>query len=134
VPNVLVDQEINTMMQPYAENAKKYKLKLEDLNLPRDMFETQAKRRVALGLILGDIIEQNQIKIDESRVRSTIEELAQSYENPTEVVEWYYADKKRLNDVRQMVLEDQSVEWIVSQIKIVEQNANFSDVMDKQRQ
>ena len=134
VPNVLVDQEINTMMQPYAENAKKYKLKLEDLNLPRDMFETQAKRRVALGLILGDIIEQNQIKIDEDRVRSTIEELAQSYENPTEVVEWYYADKKRLNDVRQMVLEDQSVEWIVSQIKIVEQNANFSDVMDKQRQ
>ncbi len=134
VPNVLVDQEINTMMQPYAENAKKYKLKLEDLNLPRDMFETQAKRRVALGLILGDIIEQNQIKIDEDRVRSTIEELAQSYENPTEVVEWYYADKKRLNDVRQMILEDQSVEWIVSQIKIVEQNANFSDVMDKQRQ
>lgn len=134
VPNVLVDQEIATMMQPYAEQAKKYQLKLEDLNLPRDMFETQAKRRVALGLILGDIIEQQKIKIDEDKVRSTIEELAQSYENPKEVVEWYYADKKRLNDVRQMVLEDQTVEWIVSQIKVVDQTTAFSDIMDKQRQ
>ena len=134
VPNVLVDQEILTMMQPYAEQAKKYQLKLEDLNLPRDMFETQAKRRVALGLILGDIIEQQQIKINEDKVHSTIEELAQSYENPKEVVEWYYADKKRLNDVRQMVLEDQTVEWIVSQIKVVDQNTAFSDIMDKQRQ
>jgi trigger factor len=104
------------------------------LNLPRDMFETQAKRRIALGLILGDIIEQNQIKINEDKVRSTIEELAQSYENPTEVVEWYYADKKRLNDVRQMVLEDQTVEWIVSQIKTVDQDTSFSEIMDKQRQ
>jgi trigger factor len=134
VPNVLVDQEIATMMQPYAEQAKKYHLKLEDLNLPRDMFETQAKRRVALGLILGDIIEQQKIKIDEDKVRSTIEELAQSYENPKEVVEWYYADKKRLNDIKQVVLENQTVEWIISQIKIVEQNVSFSDIMDKQRQ
>jgi len=134
IPNVLVDQEIATMMQPYAENAKKYKLKLEDLNLPREMFETQAKRRVALGLILGDIIEQNQIKIDEDKVRSTIEELAQSYENPQEVIEWYYADKKRLNDVRQVVLEDQTVAWIIDKIRLVDQNVSFSDVMDKQRQ
>lgn len=134
VPNVLVDQEINTMMQPYAEQAKKYKLKLEDLNLPRDMFETQAKRRVALGLILGDIIEQQQIKIDEDKVRSTIEELAQSYENPKEVIEWYYADKKRLNDVRQMVLENQTVDWILSQIKITDKEVGFSEIMDKQRQ
>ena len=134
VPNVLVDEEIAKMMQPYAEQAKKYNLKLEDLNLPRDMFENQAKRRIALGLILGDIIEQNQIKIDEDKVRSTLEELAQSYENPSEVIEWYYADKKRLNDVRQMVLEDQTVEWIVSQIKVVEQTTSFSDIMDKQRQ
>jgi len=134
VPNALVDQEIATMMKPYAENAKKYKLTLEDLNLPRDMFEEQAKRRVALGLILGEIIESNQLKIDEDRVRSTIEDLAKSYENPDEVVQWHYADKKRLNDIRQMVLEDQTVDWIMTQIKIVEENLSFTDVMDKQRQ
>jgi trigger factor len=50
------------------------------------------------------------------------------------VVQWYYADKKRLNDVRQMVLEDQSVDWIMSQIKLVDENVSFSDIMDKQRQ
>jgi len=134
VPNALVDQEIATMMKPYAENAKKYKLTLEDLNLPRDMFEEQAKRRVALGLILGEIIESNQLKIDEDRVRSTIEDLAKSYENPEEVVQWHYADKKRLNDIRQMVLEDQTVDWIIGQIKVVDENLSFTDVMDKQRQ
>lgn len=134
VPKALVDQEINNMMQPYAENAKKYNLKLEDLNLPRDMFETQAKRRVALGLILGDIIEVQKIKADEDKVRSTIEDLAQSYENPQEVVEWYYADKKRLNDIRQVVLENQTVDWIISQIKITDKNVSFNEVMDKQRQ
>ncbi len=134
VPNALVDREIATMVQPYAENAKKQGLELKDLNLPREMFEIQARRRVALGLILGEIIDQQQIKIDEDRVRSTIEDLAKSYENPEEVVQWYYADKKRLNDVRQMVLEDQSVDWIISQIKLVDENVSFSDIMDKQRQ
>lgn len=131
-PNALIDQEIQTMMQPYAERAKKMRLKLEDLQLPRDMFENQAKRRVALGLILGEIIQKNEIKIDAGKVRTVIEDMAKSYEKPEDVVNWYYADKKRLNDVEQMVLEDQAVDWVVSQAKITDETVGFSDVMEKQ--
>jgi trigger factor len=131
-PNALIDQEIQSMMQPYAERAKKMRLKLEDLQLPRDMFETQAKRRVALGLILGEIIQKNDIKIDADKVRSVIEDMAKSYEKPEDVVNWYYADKNRLNDVQQMVLEDQAVDWVVSQAKITDETVGFSDVMEKQ--
>jgi len=131
-PNALIDQEIQSMMQPYAERAKKMRLKLEDLQLPRDMFETQAKRRVALGLILGEIIQKNDIKIDADKVRSVIEDMAKSYEKPEDVVNWYYADKNRLNDVQQMVLEDQAVDWVVSQAKVTDETVGFSDVMEKQ--
>ena len=131
-PNALIDQEIQALMQPYAERAQKMRLKLEDLQLPRDMFENQAKRRVTLGLLLGEIISQNEIKIDDEKVRSVIEDMAKSYEKPEDVVNWYYADKKRLNDVQQMVLEDQAVEWVVSKAKITDETVGFSDVMEKQ--
>ncbi|MDD2801173.1 MAG: trigger factor, partial [Methylococcales bacterium] len=132
IPNVLVDQEIESLMQPYIENAKKRKLKIEDLNLPRDNFEDQAKRRVALGLILGEIIRKNDIKLDADKVRSTIEDMAKSYERPADVVNWYYSDESRLADVQQLVLEDQTVEWLVSKVKVSEQELAFSDVLSQE--
>jgi trigger factor len=133
VPNTLIDQEVENMMKPYVETAKRQKMKLEDLKLPRDAFEEQAKRRVALGLILGEIIHKNDIKVDDGKVRSTIEDMAKSYERPEDVVNWYYSDKSRLNDVQQMVLEDQTIEWLVAQAKVSDEKVNFNDVMGKQR-
>ncbi|MGZ8159652.1 MAG: trigger factor [Methylobacter sp.] len=132
VPNTLVDQEIESMMKPYIETAKRQKMKLEDLKLPRDAFEEQAKRRVALGLILGEIIHKNDIKVDNDKVRSTIEDMAKSYERPEDVINWYYSDKSRLNDVQQMVLEDQTIEWLVAQAKVSDETIKFSDAMSKQ--
>jgi trigger factor len=61
-----------------------------------------------------------------------IEDLAQSYEKPQEVIEWYYADKKRLNEISQLVLENQTVDWIVSQVKVTDKTVGFSEIMDKQ--
>lgn len=133
VPNALVDEEVENLMKPYIETAKRQKMKLEDLQLPRDAFEEQAKRRVALGLILGEIIKNNDIKLDKNKVRTTIEEMAKSYERPEDVVAWYYADESRLNDVQQMVLEEQTVDWLVAQAKVSDEPKNFNDVMDKQQ-
>ncbi len=131
VPNSLVDVEVENLMKPYIETAKRQKMKLEDLKLPRDVFEDQAKRRVALGLILSEIIQKNAITLDNDKVLATIEEMAKSYERPEDVVNWYYADEKRLNDVQQMVLEDQTIEWLVAQAKVTDETVNFSDVMDR---
>ncbi len=134
VPNSLIDEEVERLMAPYLESAKRQKMKPEDMQLPRDVFEEQAKRRVALGLILGEIIQKNTVEIDSDKVRETIEELAKSYEHPEDVVAWYYADEKRLHDVQQMVLEDQVVEWLVAQAKVTDETVSFSDVMDRQQQ
>jgi trigger factor len=133
VPNTLVDLEVENLMKPYIEKAAKQKMKQEDLSLPRDMFEAQAKRRVALGLILAEIIRKNAIKLDSNKVRSTIEDLAKNYESPEDVVNWYYSDESRLNDVQQMVLEDQTIECLVAQAKVSDEMLNFSDAMDRQQ-
>jgi trigger factor len=132
VPNTLVDQEVESMMKPYIETAKRQKMKLEDLKLPRDVFEEPARRRVALGLILSEVIDKNGIKLDDSKVRSTIEGMAKSYERPGDVIDWYYSDESRLNDVRQMVLENQAIDWLVAQAKVSDETINFSDAMSKQ--
>jgi trigger factor len=121
-------------MKPYVETAKRQKIKLEDLHVTRDIFEAQAKRRVALGLILGEIIQKNTIKLDNNIVRTTIEDMAKSYERPEDVVNWYYSDKSRLHDVQQMVLEDQTVDWLMAQAQVSDETLSFSDVMDKQQQ
>jgi trigger factor len=133
VPNTLVDQEVENMIKPYIETAKRQKMKLEDLQLPREVFEDQARRRVALGLILGEIIQKNDIKIDANKVRSAIEDMAKSYEHPEDVIKWYYSDESRLDDVRQMVLEDQTVEWLVAQANVSDEIMKFDDVMSKQQ-
>ena len=133
VPNTLVDIEVESLMKPYLETAKRQNMKLEDLKLPREVFEEQAKRRVALGLILGEITQKNAIKLDSNKVRSTIEDIAKSYERPEDVVVWYYSDESRLRDVQQMALEDQTIEWLVTQAKVSDETVNFSDVMDRQQ-
>ncbi|PPD49140.1 MAG: trigger factor [Methylobacter sp.] len=131
LPSSLINEEAENLMKPYIETAKRQKLSLEDLQLPRDVFEAQAKRRVALGLILGEVIQKNAITLDDNKVRSTVEDMAKSYESPEEVVNWYYSDKSRLNDVQQMVLENQTVEWLVAQAKVSEETLPFSEVMEK---
>jgi trigger factor len=131
VPGPLVDQEIENLMEPYKQNTKRQKIKFEDLQLPTQIFEDQAKRRVALGLILAEIIQANAIKLDANKVRSTVEEMAKSYERPEDVVNWYYSDEKRLNDVQQMVLEDQTIDWLVAKSKVSEATLTFNDAMEK---
>ena len=86
-----------------------------------------------MGLILGEVIQKESIKLDNDKVRSTIEDMAKSYERPEDVVAWYYSDESRLNEVQQMVLEDQVVEWLVAQAKVSDETVNFNDVMDKQQ-
>jgi trigger factor len=130
VPNALVNEEIENLMKPYLESAKKQKLKREDLQLPKDMFKAQAEKRVALGLILGEIIHTKDIKVDDHKVRTTIEDMAKSYEQPEAFVAWYYGDNNRLKSVQQRVLEDQTIELLVAQAKIANETTSFSAIMD----
>ena len=133
VPITLVDMEVESLIKPYIETAKRQKMKVEDLKLPRDVFEEQAKRRVALGLILNEIIQKNTINLDGVKVRSAIEDIARSYERPDDVINWYYSDESRLNEVQQMVLEDQAIELLVGKANVTEETVSFYDVMNRRQ-
>ena len=133
VPNVLIDAEIKELTKPYIEQLKARKQTLQDLPFPADFFESQARRRVALSLLISEIVKQNTLTIDPEQVRAVIEDMAKSYEQPSEVINWYYADKERLQDVEQMVLEEQAIEWVINQAKITDSLFSFNEVMQKQQ-
>jgi len=134
LPAAMIDQEIEGLMKPYYENAKKQNMDVNELKLPKENFEEQAKRRVALGLILAEIIQKNEIKAEEDKVREVIDDMAQSYEQPEDVVNWYYSDKKNLAEVEQMVLEDATVDWVLSKVSVTDEAVSFSDIMDSAAQ
>jgi len=130
LPTTMVDQEVEALMKPYIENAKKQNLDINDVKPAAANFEEQAKRRVGLGLILAEVIQKNEIKAESSAVKEVIDGLAESYEKPEEVVSWYYGDEKRLAEVEQMVLEDAAVDWVLTKAKVAEETLSFSSVME----
>ncbi|MDF9393337.1 MULTISPECIES: trigger factor [Methylococcus] len=128
LPEVLVADELNDLLQPYFKLAERGDAGVE-LDTLKDRYTPLAKRRVALGLILSKLIEDNKLSVDRKRVRSTVEEQAQSYENPEQVVNWYYSDKSNLREIENLVLEEQVVDLILSKASVTEQRVDFAKLM-----
>lgn len=128
-PKVLIDQEIHNLKKSYEENLKKQHITPEEVDLENSAFENQANRRVKLGLILTAIIQQKEIKLNDTLLRTTIEEMANSYEEKKEIIEWYYSDEVRLNGIKQMVLEEQTIDWIIKQAQVQDQKVSFTDII-----
>jgi trigger factor len=96
------------------------------LDLPLSLFEEQARRRVWLGLLVGEVIRSHGLKVDSERVRRKIERLAESYEQPEDVVSWYYSNRDALRPVENLVLEDQVSDWVVSRVQIEDEPTTFA--------
>ena len=128
LPKVLVQDELNDLLKPYHESARKHKQPLDE-DAMKPQLEPLARRRVALALILGKLIDAHGVKVDPARVRSAVEDLAASYEDADEVVRWYYADPSRLREVENMVLEDQVVDLILEKATTKEESIDFQALM-----
>ncbi len=128
LPHALVEQEIDQLMAQTREQIDPSRK--QALSLPRSMFEEQARRRVALGLIIGEVVKANEIKLDSERVRSMVQSIASTYENPEEVVNWYYANRKMLAGVEALVLEEQVVDQILQQVEVVDAPTTFDALMN----
>jgi trigger factor len=102
-----------------------------DAPLPADMFEQQALRRVSLGLILGEVVKLNGLYPKPEQVRVLVEEQAQSYERPAEVVKWFYATPERLREIESAVLEDNVVAWALGVAKVTDKQVDFDELMEK---
>jgi trigger factor len=125
IPSAMVDQEIDALRKQARQQLGQGAGSFE---LPREMFEDQAKKRVTLGLVIGEIVKQNDIQVDNDRVKQKIEEFAASYEKPDEVVNYYYNDEQQLASVRNIVLEDQVVDWVLGQIAVSDEQATFAEL------
>ena len=130
VPAALIDSEIDVLRRQAAQrfggNEK------QALELPRELFEEQAKRRVVVGLLLGEVIRTNELKADEERVKALIEEMASAYEDPSEVVEFYSKNKELMDNMRNVALEEQAVEAVLAKAKVSEKATSFNELMNQQ--
>lgn len=129
VPKALVDAEARQL----AENAKRdleaRGMKTKDLPVEPAWFAEQAVRRVKLGLIMAELVKAKELFAKPEQVRGLVEEMAQSYEDPAELVRWYYAQPDRLAQAEAVVIEDNVVEWVVSQAQAADKPVSFDELM-----
>ena len=129
LPKALVDLEVGRLMDQARQDLQQRGMKLQDMPLPADLFTKQAERRVALGLILAQVVEANQLEAKPEQVKALVEEFAESYEQPQDVIDWYYAEAGRLEGPTSMVLEDNVVEFVLGRANVVQKDVSFETLM-----
>lgn len=130
IPAALIDGEIDVLRRQAAQrfggNEK------QAMELPRNLFEEQAKRRVQIGLILGEVIRKNELKPDEARVTTIIEDFAAAYEDPQEVVDHYRSNKEMMQNMQNIALEEQAVDILLEKAKQTDKVTAFQEIMNQQ--
>lgn len=129
VPKALIQLEIGRLQQQTANDLAARGIDPGQMQLPTQLFEQQAERRVALGLILGEIVKANDLTAKPEQVRAVVDEFAESYEDPQEVVSWYYASPERLEGPESLATEENVVQWAKARAKAVEKTLSFDELM-----
>lgn len=133
VPTSLVDMEIQRLMQAARQDMEQRGMKNKDFPIQPEWFADQAKRRVTLGLILAELVKTEKLQATPEQVRAMVEETAQSYEQPEEIIRWYYAQPQRLNEVEGVAIENNVVEWVLSKAKVTDKPAAFDELMGQKQ-
>lgn len=132
VPNAMKQQEINVLrqqaLQRFGGNAQNMP------ELPAELFDEQAIERVKVGLLLGEVIRGNELKVDDKRVDALIDNLASAYEEPAQVVEHYKSNSDLMQQVRNVALEEQAVELVLEKAQVTDESLSFDEVMNPQAQ
>ena len=134
VPRSLLDAEIQRMQQQAVEDLKQRGMAQQEFTLPPHLFSDRAARRIKVGLAVAELVKRNNLQPKPEQVRKVIEEHAQSFEQPEQLVRWYYADPSRLAEVEALVMEDNVVEWALGQMGVVDENVAFDDLMGTKKE
>ena len=130
VPEVLVNGETERMIEAAREDLKKRGVKDADkAPIPAEIFKPQAERRVRLGLVVAELVRANNLQAKAEQLRAHIEEMAQSYEKPSEVVRWYLGDRRRMAEVEAVVVENNVTKFVLDQAKVVDKALAFDELM-----
>ncbi len=133
-PRSLIEMEIDHLRQQAGEDLRARGLSASgDISLPAHLFEDQARRRVSLGLIMAELVNAHQLQARPEQVHERVNELAQSYEQPEQVLAWYYGEPNRLATVESLVIEGNVVNWVLERAKVVEVTSAFEELMGNNR-
>lgn len=127
IPNAMIKKEAQALKEQTKQNMEQYGQKSE-MDLPLELFEDQAKRRVSLGLLVAEVIKANEIKLDEDRVNGKIEQFAKTYEKPQEVIDYYNSNAEQMAMIQNIVLEEQVTDWVMEQVKVEDVKSSFEEI------
>ncbi|HJV81470.1 MULTISPECIES: trigger factor [Oxalobacteraceae] len=134
VPKALVDQDVERLIEMARQDMAQRGMKVNDMPFPPELFTAQAERRVRLGLILAEVVKANKLDATPEQVKSQVEEFAQSYEDPQQVLKFYYSDRRRLAEVEALVLEENVVNYVLGKAKVAEKPVAFDELMGNNAQ
>ena len=129
IPRALLDNEVARMQQQAVEDLKQRGMTTQNLTLPPDLFVERAQRRLKLSILVSELVKRNNLQPKPEQVRKAIEEHAESFEQPEQLVRWYYGDPARLAEVEALVMEDNVVEWAMGKMKVEEKPTDFDELM-----
>jgi trigger factor len=130
LPKALVDNEVERMTDAAREDLKKRGVKDADkAPIPAEIFQPQAERRVRLGLVVAELVRANNLQARPDQLQAHIEELAQSYEKPAEVMRWYMSDRQRMAEVEAVVIENNVAQHVLAAAKVVDKVLPFDELM-----
>ena len=132
LPQSVVHSEIDRMTAQARADLKQRGVKDADsAPIPEELFRPQAERRVRLGLVVAELVRQNDLQAKAEEIKRHVEELAASYEKPAEVVRWYYSDTRRLGEVEAIVIENNVTAFILSKAKVNDKSVSFDELMQQ---
>jgi trigger factor len=133
LPRSLVDIEAQGMMERMARDLQQQGMKPEDMKLAPDMFRAQAEHRVALGLMIGELVRKHDLAAKPDQVKALVVENAQTYEQPDAVVRWHYEKPERLNEFEALAVERNVVDWVLARARVVDKPTTFEALMGPAR-
>lgn len=133
LPKALLDAEAQQMMERMARDLQQQGMKAEDIKLTPDLFTGQAEHRVALGLVVGELVRSQNLAAKPEQVRALVGEAAQTYEQPDAVVRWHYEKPERLNEFAALAVERNVVDWVLARVKVADKPTAFEAVMEPGR-
>ena len=136
MPDSLVIQEIPRLRQEATQRFSAMKADPEQLNkmFPDELFTSTARRRVALGLLIGEVIKEREIKIDKERVEQTLDSIAGDYEHPEQIKQYYKGNPQLLQGLHAMVMEEQVVDSLLDGVKIKDVKVDLDELLNSQQQ
>jgi len=130
LPKASVQSEVERLVEGARADLKQRGIKDADkAPIPAELFTAQAERRVRLGLVVAELVRAHQLHATPEQIKSHIEELAASYEQPAEVMRWYQSDNRRMAEVESMVIENNVTAYVLSQLKVTEKAIGFDELM-----